>query len=54
MDLAWQTAGSGDGEVVVEQCSDRFWDGDLKHTEDFGIAFPTVERVLSSDLSPPP
>ncbi len=26
----------------------------LKHTEDFGIAFPTVERVLSSDLSPPP
>lgn len=26
LDLAWQTDGSGDGEVVVEQCSDRFWE----------------------------
>ena len=28
MDLAWQTGGSGDGEVVAEQCSDEVWDGD--------------------------
>ena len=28
MDLAWQNGGGGDGDVVVEQCSDRFWIGD--------------------------
>jgi hypothetical protein len=28
LDLAWQTGGSGDGEVVAEQCSDEVWDGD--------------------------
>jgi hypothetical protein len=28
LELAWQTGGSGDGEVVVEQCSDEVWDGD--------------------------
>ena len=32
----------------------RFGMVTLKHTEDFGIAFPTVKQVLSSDLSPPP